>query len=273
MKRMIALALVIGLAFSVGAQAGVILIVSDDTYTHTRSGTGVEADFASFLTGLGHTVHTSGPGQYKEGNDGSAGAATFVADNMVDLVIVSRTTNSGAYDEGNNGTGWNAIDVPLILMGPHLSRNSRWKWVDNGSANTDPVETIKIVEAGDPFVTGLTDSYTVAGAKVTSNGALGAGTNGTLIATTQTDRALIVRWDAGTEFYAGSGQTPIATRVLLGGIPCHETHPNPGVEQTFDHYSDNGKALIAQVVAVTIPEPMTIALLGFGGLALLRKKR
>lgn len=271
MKKMITLALVIGFALSAAAQAGVILIVTDDGYKNSRSGSGTENDFASFLTGLGHTVFTSSGGQYKENNEGSAGVASFAATNMVDLIIVSRDTNSGAYDEGNNGAGWNAINVPLILMGPHLSRSSRWKWVNNTSAVTDPAETISIVAPGDPFVVGRTDSYTIAGAEVTSNGALGAGSNGTLIATAPTDRALIVRWDAGTEFYDGSGQFAGATRVLLGGIPYHEDHG--GIPMTFDHYSANGKAIIAQTVNATIPEPMTIALLGFGGLALLRKKR
>ena len=270
MKRMIALALVIGLAFSAAAQAGVILIVSDDAYTHTRSGTGAEADFASFLTGLGHTVHTSGPGQYNEGNEGSGGVADFVADNMVDLVIVSRATNSGAYDEGNNGTNWNGIDVPLLLMGPHLSRSSRWKWLDTGNTTQAPVETLTITESSDPFVVGLGTAYSTADGTVTYNGTTDGG-NGTVIATTTDDMMMLVRWDAGTEFYDGSGQTAGAMRVLLGGIPYHETHSD--VEQTFDHYTDNGKAIIAQVVNTMIPEPMTIALLGFGGLALLRKKR
>jgi hypothetical protein len=269
MKKTIALALVLGLALSAAAQAGVILIVTDDGYKNSRSGPGTDADFASFLTGLGHTVHTSTPGQYKEGNEGSAGAASFAAANMVDLIIVSRDTNSGAYDEGNNGAGWNAIDVPLILMGPHISRSSRWKWLDTTSATTQLVEDIKIVEPGDPFVAGLTESYT-SGGYVTYNGTPDGG-NGTVIATTQDDNMLLVRWDAGTEFYAGSGQTAGATRVLLGGIPYHEDHG--GGPMTFGHYTDNGKDIIAQVVYNTIPEPMTIALLGFGGLALIRKKR
>jgi hypothetical protein len=268
MKRMIILALVIGFALSSASQAGVILLVSDDTYAHSRSGTGSEADFAAFLTGLGHTVHTSGPGQYKESNEGAAGAAVFAASNLVDLVIVSRSTNSGAY---NNGAGWNGIDVPLILMGPHLSRSSRWKWVDNGSANTDPQATISIVAPADPFVVGLGDSYTAADGRATTNGALGAGTNGTAIANALDGRALLARWEAGTEFYAGSGQIPSATRVLLGGIPIHEDHGS--IPMTFDHYTDNGKAIIAQTVNTLIPEPTTIALLGFGGLAMLRRKR
>lgn len=266
MKRMIALAFVIGLAFSVAAQAGVVLIVSDDTYAHTRSGTGVESDFASYLTGLGHTVHTSAPEQYRSGNEGAAGAAQFVADNMVDLVIVSRVTNSGDY----NQTAWNDIDAPLLLMGPHLSRSSRWKWLETTNVTQTAVETLNILAPGDPFVSGLGDAYSTSDATVSYNG-IADGGNGTVIATAGDGSIMLAKWDAGTEFYDGSGQSAAAMRVLLGGIPYHETHND--VEQTFDHFTENGKAIIGQVVNTMIPEPATIALLGFGGLSLLRKKR
>ena len=84
----------------------------------------------------------------------------------------------------------------------------------------------------------------------------------------------MVKWAPGTEFYTGSGQTPGAQRVLLGGIPYHEDHgPDPKVPMTFGHYTANGQAIIAQTVENMIPEPMSIMLLGLGGLALRRRRR
>jgi len=265
MNRLLAFALLLGLALGSFAQAGTILVVSDNGLKSPRSGTS-EDDFAAFLSNLGHTVYVSDPQQYREANEGAAGAAAFVADNAVDLVIVSRDTDSGQY---KNATGWNTISKPLLLMSPYLSRRSRWKWLDTTSAKNDQIDDMKIVAPSDPFVAGLTGSYT-SGGYVSYNGTTDPG-NGTLIGTTPDDMMWLVKWDAGTEFYAGSGQTAGALRVLLGGIPYHETHDD--IDMTFDHYSENGKAIIAQVVNTMIPEPATIALLGLGGLAVFRRKR
>jgi len=284
MKALLNATLVLGLVAG-SVQAGTILIVSDDQWKNSRAPGGAneppagalpEDDLVAFLQGLGHTVHRSTPKQYREGNEGSAGVQAFM-DGIADpnkMVIVSRVTDSGQYDEGNNGVGWNAIDVPLLLMGPHLARSSRWKWLSSTSIHDGAVENLAAFpDPNHPFVAGRTTNMTLpvgTGRTLTRVATPNSG-NGTVVATIPDGNVAIVEWAQGTEYYGGSGQTAGAWRVLFTGLRYHEDVGTPVV---FDDFSANGQAILAQTVNTMIPEPATLALLAAGVVAtLIRRKK
>ena len=153
-----------------------------------------------------------GSAEFREANAGSAGVAASDAD----LVIVSRVTNSGTYDEGNSGAGWNAIEKPILLLSPYLSRSSRWQWLTGGTGiDQSDLTDLTYVDASHPFVDGLgTDIFnTPTSLSRNSVGVADVG-NGTLIATDGADRPTLVEWEAGVPFVAG-GQTP-------AGPPCSD---------------------------------------------------
>ncbi len=81
--------------------------------------------------------------------------------NAAGLVIISRSTNSGAYDDGGSVGGeqeetvWNSITAPMISMAPHLMRSSRWKWLDSSGTSTLDLDTMTIIDPGNPVLDGL----------------------------------------------------------------------------------------------------------------------
>lgn len=253
-------------AASPQAQAGSILLVSDNAYAGSRAGIGLdpEADMESFLTGLGHTViRATGSGasaEFREANGGSAAAAAAGAD----LILVSRVTNSSSYDEGNNGAGWNAISTPLLLLSPYLSRSSRWQWLPGGTGvDQGPITDLVVVDSSHDFVTGLGTDILSPATTFSRNDLTDPG-NGTLIATTPDGDVALVEWAAGTAFHPG-GQIAGGHRVLMGGLRYHED--DAAVPVVFGAYSPNGLAILGQTIAtMLIPEPSSLLLLVIGAL-------
>ena len=135
-------------------------------------------------------------------------------------------------------------------------------------------------EPGHAFVAGRTTSLLdAATGAVTRLGNASAG-NATVIATLPDssdsdtlDDLAILQWDAGEEFYTGSGQFAGGPRVLFPGIRYHESiSATDPVE--FEDLSDNGKAILAQTItAMTIPEPGTLTLVAVAGGSLLLRRR
>ena len=85
---------------------------------------------------------------------------------------------------------------------------------------------------------------------------------------------VLVDIPAGTDFDAHNGTVDQysvagARRVYMG----HWTYDGSADWSWNTDISADYQALFSQVVAQTIPEPATIALLGLGGFALLRKRR
>ena len=266
------------------ADAAEILLVSDQAFASGDTRTGNPEDpFVSFLQSLGHTVVLptgSGSTAQFRGDAGPAAAQSIIDAQGIDLVIVSRVTDSGQYSEtsgttGTRRTGWNGIDVPLMIMGAHLARDSRWRWVATGTldeAIPSPTE-LALVDANHPFVAGLGTNLIDAGdnRSVTRLGVTSAG-NGNVIATMSDTDIAIVEWDAGEEFYTGSGQFAGAKRVLFPGIRYHENATGDPIE--FEDFSDNGKAILGQTInALVVPEPGTVSVLGLGVVTLLRRRR
>jgi hypothetical protein len=290
MKNTIALALVMGLAFGAASQAGIILVVSDSYAPGDTTQTDhCDDPLVGFLASLGHTVDVSGMGKaMREGGSSPWAAgneAKLTALQNADLVIVSRRTSSGSYDADR--VQWNELTTPLILMSGHLVRgggNNKFGWTTGGCGNASTTEDSIVVESGQeshPFVAGLSspiDVFDWPGEPPTAPKAVylpntGNTTAGIVVGKFD-GRDMLVDIAAGTDLDALNGTTDNygvtgARRAFL----CHWGYDTPGTHDFDDYVTGDGAILMANMVAEMIPEPATIALLGFGGLTLLRRKR
>jgi len=151
-----------------------------------------------------------------------------------DLIIFSRSTWSDHYSEGNEITQWNSLDTPLLQMNPFFARDFRWNWVNTDTATegspyiyaeavepyhpvfsevlltvfdpTDPDSPMNVVQIIDPLI----GSGLVSFIGTTDMG------NGHLIAKPlQLSMGWIAEWNAGVEFYEGSGQYAGGRRMLF----------------------------------------------------------
>jgi len=211
-KKMMFLALAFALCLASSGYAATIVWVSDNK---TPTG-GVPADqgWVDLLEANGYTVNLDFRNQEARTLD----AAKIEVLNAADLVIVSRDTDSGSYDDGQEPSQWNSITTPLILQVGHLTRSSRWLWLDTTATN-DTMATLEVVEPGHPVFNGITigadnqlDILTMGSsfANATDPG------NGTLIAKrADNDQIWIAEWQTGQEFYPGLGQIAGGPRLYF----------------------------------------------------------
>ena len=119
-------------AVGTGSQAADILLISDQAHSTTGGNLALatpRTTSSHSCQGLGHTVvlptGSGGTSQFRNANGGFAAAQGAIAANGIDLVIVSRVTDSGSYSEtdnvptGVNRTGWNGITTPVLMMRAH----------------------------------------------------------------------------------------------------------------------------------------------------------
>jgi hypothetical protein len=174
--------------------------------------------------------------------------------NAADLVIVSRNTDSGSYDDGDEIAQWNSVTSPLILMSSHISRSSRWKWLNTDTINS-AVPLMKPMDPAAPAFAGVTldadglvDAI-VAGLDSSLMGIADAG-NGTVLATrADTDELWIAQWDAGVEFYTGAGQIAGGPRVFFTG-GTQEVVPTIGRGEM--NFTDSGQAVFLNVIGMLL---------------------
>jgi hypothetical protein len=83
------------------------------------------------LVAQGYTVDLSFRNQQGRTLDAEKIAALHAAD----LIIISRDTDSGQYANGEEPAQWNGITQPILLLAPHIARNSHWRWIDTASIN------------------------------------------------------------------------------------------------------------------------------------------
>lgn len=154
--------------------------------------------------------------------------------NAADLILVSRTTDSGLYDDGDEPVQWNAVTTPILMMSAFFARNTRWNWVDSGTATeyttylhveavdpghpvfrdvpltaldpSDPDGPGNVVQVVDPLVgSGITP---LIGTDDMGNGRLIGKVVGVGL-------GWIAEWEAGVEFYEGCGQFAGGRRLLF----------------------------------------------------------
>ncbi len=279
MKRTLILALVFGLAMTMTASAGKIVLVSDSLAPETTPGAGDHCDdpLVAFLEGLGHTVDRSGmAGNYK-----TLDAAKVANMESAGIVIVSRRTNSGAYGDGDR-KDWNELSTPLLLQSGYLTRSSRWGWSSGGSGNVgDNTQTdcdwVGVDDEALLLPNTMYDWTSVGGTSPNGpylpNVAGGETVAGTI--TVEFDgRPWVINIPKGTDLDALNGTTDKfgitgAWRVFMGAYG----YDHPGTNEWGDLMTEEYEGLFASLVNTMIPEPATIALLGLGGLALIRRKR
>ena len=279
MKRILILALVFGLALTMTASAGKVVLVTDSLAPETTPGVGDHCDdpLVAFLEGLGHTVDRSG----MEGNYKTLDAAKIANMNGAGLVIVSRRTNSGAYGDGDR-KDWNELSTPLLLQSGYLTRNSRWGWTTGGSGDVSDktvtdcdwvgVDDDLLLLPNTMFDWSSTGGVSPKGPYLPNvgGGELVAGT----IVVEFDGQPWVISIPQGTDLDAMNGTVAKfgATgewRVFMGTYG----YDDPGVHEWGDLMTEEYEGLFASLVNTMVPEPATIALLGLGGLALIRRRR
>jgi len=142
-----------------------------------------------------------------------------------DLIIASRNSNSGNYaSDPAEVTQWNAVPTPFIMMTAYWCRNNRWLWINDTNINEyAPEAMMQVVDSAHPVFEGIKP---VDGLVDVIDETVNEGQNsfiltndvgnGKLIAQREDNQAVwIAEWDAGVEFYNGSGQIAAEKRMLF----------------------------------------------------------
>jgi hypothetical protein len=182
------------------AGAANIILVSG---AHDFDADGVVDDFLlrDILVAEGHMVDYQ-PGNWTELDD-----AKIAALNAADLVIISRCSNSGDYAADETEIAqWNSITTPMLNSSTHLLRSSRWLWVDSTSILTLAPAMMELADG--------TQIDAIDEAEGQSSFIDAAAGNGTILATGD-GLPWIMEWEAGVEYYDGSGQIAGGPRVFF----------------------------------------------------------
>jgi hypothetical protein len=206
------------LASAAFAAEGTIVFVSLQDGVKIDPATGEYPDMPYFylLENEGYTVIP-----FYNASLSTASQATQDTLYNADLIILGRSTPSTIY-QGNEKYAWNDITKPILNLELWNCRSTRLNWFNTTSMTSNSaeggVQNAIIDEPADPVFEGLDLSAPVpwiAGA-YDAVGATEAG-NGLMLAHMATgNNVLFVRFEANTEFYAGSGDEPAGPRTVIG---------------------------------------------------------
>lgn len=194
-----------------------------------------------------------------------------------DLIIATRFMSSGRYDDAGQALAWNGLSTPLLNQNGHLARTGKWGWNDDNNAKQSGTLTTMQMGAEDVVIF----DYTVLGG-MTNHPPQNPIGNWPAEATVDAmfdSLPFLVGLPAGVDLDALNGTEPGTYGVTGAARYFFGIWGYDGANETVAGYdwaactTDAYKALFADAVAQTIPEPTTIALLGLGGLALLRRRK
>jgi hypothetical protein len=251
-KRLILLALALGLCFSPAMMAANIIFVTE---TGDTDGNGTQDDigFEDFLKGLGHNLDV------RRGNWTALDAGKIAELNAADLVVVSRRTGSASYATDATEIGqWNGLTSPILLLSAYVSRGSsadyRWYWVNASTINNLVAPRVEAVVPSHAIFKGVTldgsnqfdplDGTTGTG-QTSFAGTLDPGNGKLLAKAVSGTSAWIIEWEPGAPYYAGSPGTPGGKRMLL----CCGTQESGATPQGAFNLTDTGKTILANAVS------------------------
>jgi len=236
-----------------------------------------DAGLIARLTSQGHTVTSFYP-------DGTVanGASQVALANSSDLVIISESIGSTAVSTGAGGTFYmKDVTTPIISFEAYMFDEAKWAGgaggVDFGTTGRaaapvpvqSPSDTLYITDPLNPmaggFPAGAVQVYT---RLLGVNYITAPGSEAHVVAAALADGTYpsLVYYPVGAHLIDGSVTPGLRVALWLG--------QDINANFQFGDISTNGLNLFdAAVNYALIPEPITAALLGFGGLALIRRKR
>ncbi|MCP4607955.1 MAG: hypothetical protein GY845_04495 [Planctomycetes bacterium] len=243
-KQSIYLVLVLAFCLTSSVYAANIIWVSD-FYDDDWDGITDDQAWVELLEAQGYMVDCTMGAGVGNGYWRILDGAKIAALNAADLIIISRNSNSGDYDDVDEIYKWNSITTPIISNSTHMTRSSRWRWFNTTNVPNLYNTVVDIMAPGSTIFTGVTGPVqitdgTVGPSTFVDISSVGVG-NGTLLAKVRDlYMAWIVEWEAGVEFYPGSGQVTGGRRIFFAagtqessGIGRGEYNLTPEGEQVF----------------------------------------
>ena len=222
-RRLVFLLFVLAFGLAASAQAATIIWVSD-AYDDDNDSVKDDLGFVTLLRNRGYTVDYRGETDPADpvGYWRTLDATKLALLNAADLIIVSRNAASGEYDDGSEPAQWNGVTTPLILEGPHIYRNTHWRWL-NTTSTTNTTDNLLAVLPDHPVFSGVTltaNQVSVVNATTSvGDNTVDPANNYTLIAVRATagaDGVWIAFWEPGQRFYLTASYAD-STPAIAGG--------------------------------------------------------